>query len=206
MPTATFRNLKKEKQEKLIKAAIKEFSNCLYDKVSINRIIKDSDISRGSFYMYFENKEDLYFFILDLTKEKGIEKILKSLDSVDGDIFKLCEIIVDRLPYNINCDNGSFLKNVILNMDYLMQNKILVRHTHKKDDESLIEKILVKINRDNLNITTEEECCTLFEILVNITLPTLVDMVRFTDRQSDIKDRYLFKLKLLKKRFCKEEQ
>ena len=40
------------------------FQKKSYDDASINQMIQESDISRGSFYMYFHDKEDLYFYLL----------------------------------------------------------------------------------------------------------------------------------------------
>ena len=58
MPSSTFLNLPAQKQEKLLEAATREFSQRPYTEASINQIIKDAGIPRGSFYMYFTDKED----------------------------------------------------------------------------------------------------------------------------------------------------
>ncbi len=39
------------------------FRAILYKKRQLQNIVKLAEIPRGSFYQYFENKEDLYFFI-----------------------------------------------------------------------------------------------------------------------------------------------
>lgn len=71
MPKQTFYNLEKDKKDRLIEACLEEFSSYTFTDSSINRIIKNSDISRGSFYQYFENKEDCYMEILGMiAKEK----------------------------------------------------------------------------------------------------------------------------------------
>ena len=62
VPKPTFLNLSKEKQELLITAAKKEFSRVPLNGASISNIIKDAGIPRGSFYQYFEDKEDIFFF------------------------------------------------------------------------------------------------------------------------------------------------
>ena len=58
MPTNTFLNLPIEKKKKIMNAAKSEFVEYSFYDASINRIIKNAGISRGSFYMYFENKEE----------------------------------------------------------------------------------------------------------------------------------------------------
>ena len=76
MPSKTFYNLDKEKREKLIEAALNEFSRVEYEKVSINQIIMHANIARGSFYMYFTDKEDLMKYLL----EEHYKKLLKIIN------------------------------------------------------------------------------------------------------------------------------
>lgn len=71
MPNPTFYNLDQEKQQKIISAAMQEFSIETYSKASIARIVKGAEIPRGSFYQYFEGIEDLYRYVLEIiAKEK----------------------------------------------------------------------------------------------------------------------------------------
>ena len=65
MPRESFNNLSQEKKNRIFSAAKIEFIRHPYEEVSINRVIKNAKISRGSFYLYFENKEDLYYFVLN---------------------------------------------------------------------------------------------------------------------------------------------
>jgi len=65
MPKQTFFNLEKAKKQRIITAAVKEFAAYPYLKTSINRIIEQADISKGSFYQYFNNKKDLYKYIIE---------------------------------------------------------------------------------------------------------------------------------------------
>lgn len=59
MPTDRFYRLPEEKKEAIRRAAVKEFSRVVPEEASINKVIQGADISRGSFYTYFENKYDL---------------------------------------------------------------------------------------------------------------------------------------------------
>ena len=62
MPKETFLKLPNEKKEKIIKAAQKEFERVPIEEVSIKNIVENAEIARGSFYQYFESKEDLLRF------------------------------------------------------------------------------------------------------------------------------------------------
>ena len=59
----------KNKRE-LIDAAIKEFSERGYETASLNNILKEAQISKGTFYYHFTNKEDLYFYLIDILIEE----------------------------------------------------------------------------------------------------------------------------------------
>lgn len=84
MPTERFYRLPKEKSEAIRQAAIREFTRVSPDEASINRIIQDAEISRGSFYTYFTDKQDLLkwllwegtknfqrFYVMELLKNGG---------------------------------------------------------------------------------------------------------------------------------------
>lgn len=59
MPKETFLKLPQEKKEKIIKAAKDEFKRAPLEQASIKNIVENAGIARGSFYQYFESKEDL---------------------------------------------------------------------------------------------------------------------------------------------------
>ena len=60
MPKQTFLNLPQKKRDIIIKAAIDEFAEYGLENASTNRIVKNSGIAKGSFYQYFEDKEDIF--------------------------------------------------------------------------------------------------------------------------------------------------
>ncbi|MDD5637814.1 MAG: TetR/AcrR family transcriptional regulator [Atribacterota bacterium] len=81
-----FHSLESEKQERIINAALKEFARNGYGKASTNEIIKQAGISKGSLFNYFNNKKELYLFLLDYV-EKVIKKIYAEVDWNEPDFF-----------------------------------------------------------------------------------------------------------------------
>jgi len=69
MPKATFFNLPEEKRERIMTAAIDEFSKYDYNEVTVSKIVKEAGIPKGSFYQYFEDKFDLFLHIIVLVGE-----------------------------------------------------------------------------------------------------------------------------------------
>jgi len=73
VPKDTFYNLPEEKRKKIVDAAIMEFGKYGFDAAGINRIVENSDISKGSFYQYFDDKKDLYKYILELIANEKLK-------------------------------------------------------------------------------------------------------------------------------------
>jgi len=64
MPTSTFLALASERRERLVSEAITEFSEHSYGEASLSRIARRSGIAKGSFYQYFDDKLDLYRWLV----------------------------------------------------------------------------------------------------------------------------------------------
>ena len=57
---ATFERLPEEKKDRILQSARAEFIRYPYEKTSINRILAEAEIPKGSFYQYFDDKSDLF--------------------------------------------------------------------------------------------------------------------------------------------------
>lgn len=68
MPTQTFENLPKDKKMRITDAIINELSIHTYEHINIQNIIKEAKIARGSFYQYFDGKDDVYTFFYQYMK------------------------------------------------------------------------------------------------------------------------------------------
>ena len=73
MPKQTFFNLSDEKREHIMEVAINAFARYGYQETSITYIVSQAGIAKGSFYQYFEDKDDLYLHILQLIAQLKIE-------------------------------------------------------------------------------------------------------------------------------------
>lgn len=83
-PFARFNNLDASKQTRILEVALDEFIAHGYEAASLNQIIQQSEMSKGSFYYYFEDKADLLVTILrqelSLARCIGSSGILTSTD------------------------------------------------------------------------------------------------------------------------------
>ena len=73
MPKQTFLNLPEGKRNTVINAAIDEFAEYGLENASTNRIVANSGISKGSFYQYFEDKQDVFMYLLTVLEREKVE-------------------------------------------------------------------------------------------------------------------------------------
>ena len=96
MPTSTFFRLPQEKRQRLVDAAWEEFSADSFAQASINQIVHRARIPRGSFYQYFSDKEDLFWYLMGEMREYFIRALREELLEVEGDLFALPLKVYDR--------------------------------------------------------------------------------------------------------------
>jgi AcrR family transcriptional regulator len=64
MVRARFARLPSKQQQAILRAALDEFAVRGFHDASLNRVIAEAGISKGSMYYYFDGKEDLYAYLV----------------------------------------------------------------------------------------------------------------------------------------------
>lgn len=86
-----FFDLKKEKQDRMINAALKVFAQNGYGHASTDEIVKEAGISKGLLFHYFISKLGLYSFIYDYSVRYMILELTTGVSSKEKDFFKLVD-------------------------------------------------------------------------------------------------------------------
>lgn len=84
-----FFDLKKEKQDRMINAALKVFAGKGYEHASTDEIVKEAGISKGLLFHYFISKLGLYAFIYDYSVRYMILELSTGVSAKETDYFEL---------------------------------------------------------------------------------------------------------------------
>lgn len=84
-----FFDLKKEKQDRMINAALKVFALQGYRHASTDDIVREASISKGLLFHYFENKIGVYNFIYDYSVRYMILELRSTVDPKESDLFEV---------------------------------------------------------------------------------------------------------------------
>ncbi len=141
MPKEMFSHIPIEKQKMFLSVAIEEFTTKSFEQVSVNSIVKNAGISRGSFYTYFEDKEELFNFIFNQTREERFEYAKKVIIESKRDFFVFIKtMFVYDFEHFFMSNRYSLFRNYI---HYLQVNK----------KGSIRDSIIMPLNsnKDSLN-------------------------------------------------------
>lgn len=114
MPRNTFHRLSKDKQQNFIRVALQEFALNNYENASVSKIVKTLGIAKGSVYQYFEDKKDLYFFLMEYAQQQKQAYITKVFQKSATHFFDLYEkMYIAGIEFDLKYPLYSiFLKNV----------------------------------------------------------------------------------------------
>jgi AcrR family transcriptional regulator len=83
-----FINLKEEKRDAVINAALEEFSSKGYDLASTNGIVKTAEISKGALFHYFLSKKELFLFLCDYVFDVVKREFYDQIGHCRGDLIE----------------------------------------------------------------------------------------------------------------------
>lgn len=83
-------------RDKLLESAATLFLDKGYEAVSVNDICKHAEVSKGSFYHYFETKQVLFLILMEDWSSNLMQSILSQPISVDSDL----KDVLIKMPYH----------------------------------------------------------------------------------------------------------
>ena len=197
MPTTTFFNLSKEKQNKIMEASKKEFARVLLKDASINKIIKDAEISRGSFYTYFKDINDLYIYSLNQYKRRFQNILKQTLEITHGDLITTTYKVYEEIITSCTKEKEIF-KNIFLNINYNVSIRTRIECSSLEERYNLIE-LINKIDTKKLNIETEEELFYIIDIIIGFVIHGLIEIFLDNKNPEIIKQKIDKQLEILQK-------
>ena len=129
------------KREAILEAALTEFSSNDFKNASVNQIIKDANTSKGNFYHYFSNKEELYIALLKEAWRKKAE-FMNSTD--ENDIFAFLE---KQVLAGIRFSRE--------NPEYYQLSRRFVKEKNSNIYNRVLEEIACECNNEKINSITE---------------------------------------------------
>ena len=193
MPKPTFFNLNTTKREKIEKAIEDEFSRESFEKASISNIIIKAEIPRGSFYQYFEDKDDAINYVIQNYMKKEKEAIKNIMEQNNGNIFKASIQIFDYIIEKIQAKNNLKLYKNILE-ELKKQNISMFQ-----DEKECTNKLDNSIDLNLLDIKDKDDLIYIMRIISIITRSVCVEVISQKISKEEGKERLYREFEILKR-------
>ena len=154
-----------EKENRLLESAFKLFTEKGIKNTSIQGIVDESNVAKGTFYLYFKDKYELRDILIEKKSKKLFTDALNELhknyiQSIDDQIIFIVNYII-----NVLSKNTILLKFISKNLSWGVYSKTVNKIYQKKEnDENSLYNLFIKgISEQNIKLKNPE--VTLYMIL-----------------------------------------
>lgn len=207
MPTERFNKLPEEKKKAIRDAAMEECIRVPFEKVSINKIIQNAGISRGSFYTYFKDKRDVVRYIFSDTADKLKDFWTTSVVSNGGDLWSASEELLDQaITFAQKGKTFQMLQSFVLYQDFdkLFSEVHGGNHMGEKKGNEILAALYEVTDRANFQKTDMKS----FTLLVSMIMACVMESIgwynRHMESEENIKKIFREKLEILQHGICKQ--
>lgn len=172
--TNKFDHLKDAKQQAIIDASVSEFANNGFKNASVNKIVEQAGIAKGSLFNYFKSKSLLFEYIYSIVLTEVKSYLSKVRDESESDDFftRFTKIIDAGINF---VERHPLLAKIyfrLLNSDDSPQGKKIIKELHNEAVNYLEGFVKIGIERSELKDTDTETTAFLLESIINRILQT----------------------------------
>lgn len=203
MPSERFEKLDEKKRQRILDAARQEFARVPYEAASINQIIRNAGISRGSFYTYFEDKRDLLCYIFYVELQKQGEQFKQLLLEHGGKLWTALDIWCRAMADKIGkADNLKLAVQIVLQAGVAFQLDVQQSNCSRqqKEDREYAEWMLMHVDPEDVDVGDDPEQMRALLELIRITMMTsLFQMIMLPQEKEENLQFLQKKMDILKK-------
>ena len=194
----TFLNLPEDKRKRIETAIVEEFSEPSDDKISINRIVKRANISRGSFYQYFDDKVDL----IEVLLKSFVDRVLQGLNEAAlldrGDVFEVFEQLFEIIvSFADDKTSRTVLRRLTRNL-HANDDLVYEYMTNRFNGIEKYKDCSKRFSRDRLRFKSDSDFDLLWQILISMLKNALFNFYVMEDDCARVRQEYRRKLEILK--------
>ena len=185
--TNKFEQLADSKQKSIIDASVYEFANNGFKNASVNKIVENAGISKGSLFNYFKSKNLLFDHIYQIALREVKSYLAKVRDESENDDFftRFSKIINSGVAFINKHPRLAKIYFRLLNSDDSPHGKTIIKKLHSEAIRYLTDFVETGIERNELRSNLNPNTVAfLMESTLNRILQ--VHYLEIFDAKSDI--------------------
>lgn len=197
MPSLKFKNLKHKKRINIIESIGNVLSKESVENVSIVEIAEEAEISRGTFYNYFEDKNDAVRTYVEHWLERFMDYFKEELKNNENDF-----LLTQRKAYQkitIVFQNEIY-RAVVKNLKYISEVSRIVEVEKKMDARmhEFIKYLYENVDKEKIGIKSIYDMMILVQLTGNILLSSLARLAIGAD-QMELEKQFNTKIDIIQK-------
>lgn len=174
------KDLEKNKESRLLETAFKLFTEKGMKDTSVQEIVDNADVAKGTFYLYFKDKYEIRDILIARKSHKLFNDALKELrknyiSNLSDQVIFIINYVIDELA-----KNPPLLKFISKNLSWGIYSKTVIKiyeESEKKEDG--IYQLFLKGIKEN-NIQLERPDVTLF-MIIELVSSTCFNSILFNE-------------------------
>ncbi len=203
MATERFEKLSDDKKRRILTAAREEFARVPYEEASINQIIKNAGISRGSFYTYFEDKNDLLQYVFSEDEEESRRFFRELVLENNGDFWKAITEWTVKVAGYLKQGNLQQTINILVNTGIMKRAVVWSENVNCRKQEKEKEQLDWLMEKLDLSLLDYRGSRDRFEAIVKsahmISGLAILNLIAYQNRDTEkILEEFNLKMDILR--------
>lgn len=154
----TMKNDKEEKESRLLNTAFKLFTEKGLKETSIQEIVDNANVAKGTFYLYFKDKYEIRDILIVKKSQKLFSDALKSLRKNYISDFSDCIIFIINYVIDELTKNPLLLKFISKNLSWGVFSKTVLNLYDKSSEEedSVYDLFIKESEKNNIKFNNPE--------------------------------------------------
>jgi TetR/AcrR family fatty acid metabolism transcriptional regulator len=177
---------KEGKRQKIMQAAIKIFSRKGYNPAAIDEVAKGAGIAKGTLYLYFQDKEDLFYSTIMYVLANLRLLLEEKIDEKDTPIKILEDLAFYQLSYFSQNRDFFGIFQTILNDNLLVNHKKIFDMLSKKKKELIdYESMIVERGKAEGFVRSDIETVDIVNSFDGMVMATVEQVCYFESENPD---------------------
>lgn len=195
MALEAFNNLKEKKKTHLLNAISACLRRINYDDLSVNDIVEEADISRGSFYNYFNNKYDAVLSLVESKLKEHFESYIKAIKDSNYRLFDGTRKIYYEIESILSDEiNLAIMKNMKFFSELWFTS--MKSNKHKNYLDNIVKWLVENSYEGKEYLNTSKKMSNTLDMILSLILNTIFIKIVYQHRENTKYEKESFEYKL----------
>lgn len=198
MALEAFNNLKEKKRIYILDAISKCLRSTSYDELSVNDIVAEADISRGSFYNYFADKSDAVKSLVSSKVKEHYDMYVNAIIASNYSLFEGTRKVYTEIAVKLSDEiNFTIMKNLKFFSELAFET--IKSNTFEQKLDQIVTWLIDNTVEGKTVLNTKSKMTNTLDMILTVTLNSIFEQTITKEHPFEDNSDYEYKLSVLEK-------